>query len=160
MAVVYRCVGILTVDVVVFFRSSGFFHSQDSFSLTFLPRLWETSSGVAAVGVFAAEARRELWPRPSRLSLIYVVHVYCCSVIGQHSNNWNLIGRFLHRCSLLLGFTTLLNILGHQRHFRHRAWKFCSETLILAWGSFMCRKSTTQDPWLYFPSKGSHTQEF
>ena len=24
----------------------------------------------------------------------------------------------------------------------------------------MCRKSTTQDPWLYFPSKGSQIQDF
>ena len=59
MAVVYQCVGILTVDVV-FFRRPGIFHSQDSFSVTFRPRLWETSSGVLAVGVFAAEARRKL----------------------------------------------------------------------------------------------------
>ena len=58
MAVVYRCVGILTVIVVVF-RSPGF-HSQDSFPSTFRPQLWETSSGVVAVGVFAAEACREL----------------------------------------------------------------------------------------------------
>ena len=56
---VYRCVGILTVDVV-FFRSPGAFHSQDSFPAMFRPRLWETSSGVVAVGVFAAVARREL----------------------------------------------------------------------------------------------------
>ena len=59
MAVVYQCVGILTADVV-FFRSPGIFHSQDSFPSTFHPRLWETSSGVVAVGVFAAVARREL----------------------------------------------------------------------------------------------------
>ena len=58
MAVVYRCVGILTVDVV-FLRSPGVFHSQDSFPSTFRPRLWETSSGVVAVCVFAAVARRE-----------------------------------------------------------------------------------------------------
>ena len=38
--------------------------------------------------------------------------------------------------------------------------KFCSEALILAWGSFKCRKSTTRDPWIYFPSEGSHTQDF
>ena len=57
MAVVYRCVGILTVDVVVFFRIPGVFHSQDSFPSTFRPWLWKTSSGVVAVGVFAAEAR-------------------------------------------------------------------------------------------------------
>ena len=55
MAVVYRCVGILTVDVVVFFRNPGVFRSQDSFPSTFRPRLWEPSSGVVAVGVFAAE---------------------------------------------------------------------------------------------------------
>ena len=54
MAVVYRCVGILTVDVV-FFWSPSVFHSQDSFPSTFRPRLWETSSGAVAVGVFAAE---------------------------------------------------------------------------------------------------------
>ena len=39
MAVVYRYVGILTVDVVVFFRSPSVFHSQDSFPSTFRPRL-------------------------------------------------------------------------------------------------------------------------
>ena len=61
MAMVYRYVGILTVNVVVvFFRSPGVFHSQDSFPSTFHPWLWETSSEVVAVGVFAAEARREL----------------------------------------------------------------------------------------------------
>ena len=60
MAVVYQCVGILTVDVVFFFRSLGVFHSQDSFPSTFHPRLWETSSGVVAVGVFATEAPRQL----------------------------------------------------------------------------------------------------
>ena len=59
MAVVCMYVGILTVDVV-FFRSSGVFHSQDFFPSAFRPRLWETSSGVVAVGVFAAEPRREL----------------------------------------------------------------------------------------------------
>ena len=56
MAVIYRYVGILTVDVVVFFRSPGVFHSQDSFPSMFRPQLWETSSGVVAVGVFTAEA--------------------------------------------------------------------------------------------------------
>ena len=60
MAVVYRCAGILTVDVVVFFWSPGVFFSQDSFPSTFRPRLWETFSGVVAVGVFAAEARSSL----------------------------------------------------------------------------------------------------
>ena len=57
MVVVYWCVGILTVNVVVFFQSPTVFHSQDSFPSTFRPRLWETSSGVVAVGVFTAEAQ-------------------------------------------------------------------------------------------------------
>ena len=43
---------------------------------------------------------------------------------------------------------------------REKSDKFCSETLISAWGSFTCRKSTTRDPRLYFPSEGSHTQDF
>ena len=60
MAVVYRYVGILTVDVVVFFQSPSIFHSQDSFPSTFRPRLWETFSGVVTVGVFAAEAHSSL----------------------------------------------------------------------------------------------------
>ena len=55
MAVVYRCVGILTVNVVIS-------HSQDSFPSTFRPQLWDTSSGVVAVGVFAAEARIQSTP--------------------------------------------------------------------------------------------------
>ena len=57
MAVVYRCVGILTVDVV-FFWNPGVFHSQDSFPSTFRLWLWETSSGVVTVAVFAAVALR------------------------------------------------------------------------------------------------------
>ena len=48
MAMVYWCVGILTVDVVVFLQSPGVFHSQDSFPSTFRLRLWQTSSGVVA----------------------------------------------------------------------------------------------------------------
>ena len=59
MAVVSRYVEILTVGVL-FFRSLGALHSQDSFPLTFLPQLWEISSGVVAVGVSAAEAREHL----------------------------------------------------------------------------------------------------
>ena len=51
MTVVHRHIGILTV-AVLFFRNPGVFHSQDSFPSAFLPRLWETSSGVIAVGVF------------------------------------------------------------------------------------------------------------
>ena len=35
-----------------------------------------------------------------------------------------------------------------------------AQSFISVWGSFMCRKSTTRDPRLYFPSKGSITQNF
>ena len=59
MAAVHRYIQILAVGVL-FFQSQGIFHSQDSFPLTFRPWLWETSSGVLAAGVFAAEAHREL----------------------------------------------------------------------------------------------------
>ena len=43
---------------------------------------------------------------------------------------------------------------------REKSDKFCSEALILAWGSFTCHKSMTQDQRLHFPSEGSHTQDF
>ena len=43
---------------------------------------------------------------------------------------------------------------------REKSDKFCSEALISTWGSFTCRKSTTRDPRLYFPSEGSYTQDF
>ena len=38
--------------------------------------------------------------------------------------------------------------------------KFCSEAPISAWGSFTWRKFTIRDQRLYFPSEGSHTQDF
>ena len=43
---------------------------------------------------------------------------------------------------------------------REKSDKFCSEALISVWGSFTCCKSTTRDQRLYFPSEGSHTQDF
>ena len=61
------------------------------------------------------------------------------------------------------GFTTLLTPQVISVAFyseREKCQKFCSEALISAWGSFTFRKSTTGDPRLYFPSKGSHTQDF
>ena len=57
------------------------------------------------------------------------------------------------------GFYVALNISGHYSE-HEKSDKFCSEALISAWGSFTCRKSTTWDPRLYFPSKGSHIQDF
>ena len=61
------------------------------------------------------------------------------------------------------GFTTLLtsqviNVVFYNE--REKSYKFCSEALILAWGSFTCRKSTTRDSRIYFLSEGSHTQDF
>ena len=58
---------------------------------------------------------------------------------------------------------TPFNILLHQRRSdieREKSDKLCSEALISALGYFTCRKSTTWDPRLYFPSEGSHTQDF
>ena len=58
------------------------------------------------------------------------------------------------------GFTTPLSSQVISVAFyseREKFNKFCLEALISVWGSFTCRKSTTCDPWLYFPSKGSHT---
>ena len=48
---------------------------------------------------------------------------------------------------LLLDFTTIFNILGHHRRFRNRAPKV---------RQILLRGSTR----LYFPSEGSHTQDF
>ena len=62
--------------------------------------------------------------------------------------------------TIVVGFTTLLNISVTSDIEREKADKFCSEALILALGSFTCRKSTTWDPRLYFPTEGSHTQDF
>ena len=62
-----------------------------------------------------------------------------------------------------LGFTTLLTSQVISVAFyreRETSEKFCSEALISACGSFTCRKSTTRDPRLYFPSEGSHNQDF
>ena len=50
---------------------------------------------------------------------------------------------------VVLGFKTLLT-----------SWVISVASLILAWGSFTCHKSMTLDPQLYFPSEGSHTQDF
>ena len=43
---------------------------------------------------------------------------------------------------------------------REKSDKFCSVALISAWGSFTCRKFTTRDPRLSFPSEGSNTRDF
>ena len=84
MTLVYRYVGILTVDVSVF-------HSQDSFPLMFHPWLWETSSGVFAVGVFAAEARCKGSHRTVSSSVWTVSYIHGASVLLLH--DWPALGQ-------------------------------------------------------------------
>ena len=58
--------------------------------------------------------------------------------------------------AIVFGFTMLLTSQVISVAFYRvceKSDKFCSEALILAWGSFMCRKSTTWDPQLNFPSE-------
>ena len=62
-----------------------------------------------------------------------------------------------------LCFTTILTsqiirVAFHSE--REKSDKFCSEAPISASGCFTCRKSTTRDPRLYFPSEGSNFSEF
>ena len=75
--------------------------------------------------------------------------------------------QFLHLHCLLelvdLSFTMLstsqvISVASYSE--RGNCDKFGSEALFSDWGSFTCRKSTTQDLRFYFPSKGSHTQDF
>ena len=64
---------------------------------------------------------------------------------------------------VVLGFTTLLTSQVISVAFnikREKSKTFCSEVQISAWGSFTCHKSTIRDARFYFPSKGSHTQDF
>ena len=63
-------------------------------------------------------------------------------------------------CCVLRHFLTSLVIRVASDIEGEKCDKFCSEALISAWGSFTCRKSTTRNPRLYFPSEGSHTQDF
>ena len=109
---------------------------------------------------------RTYWPRGYHLSQRGETNCKCLGSIPGFSircmvsilNTWSK----LNCCCSSLVFTILFNISGHQRRFLHWAWKsdkFCSEALILAWGSFTCRKSTTREQRLYFPSERSHTQD-
>ena len=97
MAVVYRCVGILTVLCCRLLLKS--WHLPFS---GFLPLdvLSPAVGDIFSIGRCRCVRCREPWACPSRLLLIYVVHAYCSYVIGQHSDNWNLIGRFLYHCFL------------------------------------------------------------
>ena len=72
--------------------------------------------------------------------------------------------RAYHKLFVVVGFYDTFKHLRSSASLptleREKADKFCSDALISAWGSFTCRKSTTGDPRLYFPSEGSHTQDF
>ena len=62
-----------------------------------------------------------------------------------------------------LGFTAILKSQVISVAFESKLEKFdkfWSEALISAWGSSACRKYTTRDSRRYFPSEGSHTQDF
>ena len=64
---------------------------------------------------------------------------------------------------VVLGLMTLLpsqviSVAFYSEHEKPN--KVCTEALISAWGSFTCRKSTIRDSRLYFPTEGSHTQDF
>ena len=79
--------------------------------------------------------------------------VYHCRGIYDNKFRTNVV---------VVGFYDALNISGHCVAFyseREKADKFYSETLISAWGSFTCCKSTTRDPRLYFLSEGSLIQD-
>ena len=115
MAVVYRCVGILTVEVVIFFRSPGVFLSQDYCPSTFCPRLWETSSGVVALGVFAAEncelvllaclyltatTCRPSWAMCGTLEVPFRLLSLWLSINGLNSRGRNLVQVFVRALSV------------------------------------------------------------
>ena len=128
MAVVYRCVGTLTGDVVVFFRNPSIFHSWDSFPSTFCPRLWETSSGVVAVGVFAAEARREQSgfqhtdrPRPSSPELFNKDRN-----AGRESLSHLIRGKFssllVRRIDLYVSTGKMYGLIWHES-LKHHYWR-------------------------------------
>ena len=101
MVMVCRYIIILNVGVF-YFRSPSVLHSQDSFLSTFCPRLWETSSGVVAVGVFAAEALGTVYV----LKLLVVISTPSCKWTQKNNNvqkqsllnNSGLDGRGLSVC--------------------------------------------------------------
>ena len=79
-----------------------------------------------------------IWQTPNPLSNSF--HTCCCWVLRHFLTSW------------------VISVVSDIKH--EKSDKFCSEALILARGSFTCRNSATRDPQLYFPSEGSHTQDF
>ena len=64
-------------------------------------------------------------------------------------------------CSWILRCSLTSQVIGVTFYIeREKSNKFCSEVLILDWGCFTCHKSKIWDQRLYFPSEGSHTQDF
>ena len=79
--------------------------------------------------------------------------MFCCT--GLWTTDWRSWVISGHVCSIT---SQVISVAFYIE--REKTDKFCSEALISAWGYFMCSKSTTRKQWLYFPSKGSHTQNF
>ena len=82
------------------------------------------------------------------------------TITSGHWNSGNWFYGVMSWCSSRFGFydAQVINIAFYSEH--EKSDKFCSEALISGGGSSMCRKCTTWDTWLYFPSEGSHTQDF
>ena len=82
--------------------------------------------------------------------------------VMQNRNTLKNLSRFFYDCCcwVLRHFLTSQVISVASDIEREKSDKFCSEVLVSVCGSFTCRKSTTRNPWLYFPSEGSHTHDF
>ena len=88
----------------------------------------------------------------------YIIILIIILFIGKKNNTLSVCT--ICYCWVLRRFLTSQVISVASDIEREKSDKFCWEALILAWGSFTCHKSTTRDPRIYFPSKGSYTQEF
>ena len=85
---------------------------------------------------------------------------------GQRTTcgRWDLLLWSLNSSCYCWVLRLLLNILGHQSRFRHRAWK--GRQILLRGSNFGLRfflravNVRHGDPRLYFPFEGSHTQNF
>ena len=96
-------------------------------------------------------------------------NMFLRTLFSENLNLWSSLKFHYHTIQLVilvavnLSFKTLLTSQVISVFFyseREKSDRFCSEDLIQACGSFMCHKPTTWDPQLYFPSEGSHTQDF
>ena len=82
---------------------------------------------------------------------------YCIPVALGHQNESEQIMIPIRSCCcnwvLRLSLTSQFISVAFYSE-REKSDKLCSEVLISVWGSFTCRKSTTQDPRLCFASEG------